>query len=276
MSADTLYLCDGTNLSDLRDQDGRPRGIDSVTGKRGTYHGDVGGGRLIDHHGETIREIVPPAATTTAMPAGERNTKQGGAKGRIEREDGRRWRTLNTFVDVVGRYLSHAEKAVWLVLFRDCRGGTVEASQRNLSARSGVAERSVVRAMSFFRDVRLLEVVKKSASKGEASLYRLEASPERCLDAIIAAGRTGDTVAPDEGGQQEPEASTNRCHHVTGEQNEPVPKRARNRCHHGTISRKQKGDRPPPCRDGGRTPGENASPGSAVAALATTDQENSR
>jgi hypothetical protein len=127
-----------------------------------------------------------------------------------------RWRTLNTFVDVVARHLSPVEIAVWMVLFRDCRGGTVKASQRNLASRSGASERSVVRAMRQLRYIGLVEVVKASKSKGEASIYRLEASPERCLDGAAGRRATGDITSPDHHGDDRREG------HPTGDTMSPV------------------------------------------------------
>lgn len=140
-------------------------------------------------------------------------TRQAPASSREETD---RWRTLNTFVDIVARHLSPVEIAVWMVLFRDCRGGTVKASQRNLASRSGASERSVVRAMRRLRDTGLLEVVRASRSKGEASLYRLEARPERCLDAVARHQPTGDTMSPDHRGD------AHRGHHPTGDTMSPV------------------------------------------------------
>ena len=121
--------------------------------------------------------------------------------------DASRWRTLNTFVDLIARHLSPVESKVWMVLFRDCRGDNVWASQRNLASRSGAGERSVVRVMRRLRAAGLIELLKASKSKGEASLYRLEARPERCLDSIAAPRPTGATVAPDHD-HEEPQPTT--------------------------------------------------------------------
>ena len=87
------------------------------------------------------------------------------------------------------------------------RGDTVWASQRNLASRSGAGERSVVRVMRRLRAAGLIELLKASKSKGEASLYRLEARPERCLDSIAAPRPTGATVAPDHD-HEEPQPTT--------------------------------------------------------------------
>lgn len=197
-------LPDGTNLLDHRIVDGRPAGIDSEAGVDVTYIVDEDRHRLVNAKGKTVREI-------TAIPPGKSKRRQSGTTS-TSRPDSSRWATLNTFVDVIARHLSPVEIAVWLVLFRDCRRDTVEASQRNLATRSGACERSVVRAMRTLRTARLVEVVKVSESKGEASLYRLEARPERCLDAIRKLRPTGDTMAPDRDGdsddQQSPTGAT--------------------------------------------------------------------
>ena len=190
MSSSTFTIPDGTTLTQTRDRKGRRFGVDPVTSRTCTYEGDAAGGRLVDSDGELVREVKVAAA---GNPISAKNSRRS----RPDNGDASRWRTLNTFVDIIARHLSPVEIAVWMVLFRDCRDGTVKASQRNLASRSGASERSVVRAMRRLRDVRLVEVVKASKSKGEASLYRLEVRPERCLDAITSERPTGDTMAPD-------------------------------------------------------------------------------
>jgi hypothetical protein len=188
MTTHSLTLPDGSTLTlkAAHDGNGPPRGIDSVTSRTLTYMGDDDGGRLVDADGANVREVRKRSA----------DARTAGRKSSSRSPDGSRWATLNTFVDLLARHLSPVEIAVWLVLYRDCRGSTVEASQRNLAVRSGASERSVVRAMRRLREIRLIEVVKASKSRGEASRYRLEGHPERCLDALGQRPRTGDTTAP--------------------------------------------------------------------------------
>jgi hypothetical protein len=196
MTSNTYQLADGSRLTLTGSQAAGPRGIDSQTSRTATYVGDDRGGRLVDAAGATVREVAPLAA----------RGRKATARAKASRSDAPRWQTLNTFVDVIARHLSPVEVAVWLVLFRDCRGDTVEASQRNLAARSGAGERSVVRAMRRLRAAGLIEVLKASKSKGEASRYRLEARPERCLDSIITRPPTGATVAPVQGDDEPADA----------------------------------------------------------------------
>jgi len=194
MSASTFTIADGTVLTQLRDRRGRPFGVDPVTSRTCTYEGDAAGGRLVDAAGELVREVEAAAA---GKPSSEKGSRKSTSSSRPDAGDASRWRTINTFVDLIARHMSPVEIAVWIVLFRDCRDGTVKASQRNLASRSGASERSVVRAMRRLRDTGLVEVVKASKSKGEASIYHLEARPERCLDAVARRRPTGDTMAPD-------------------------------------------------------------------------------
>lgn len=209
MSTSTFTIPDGTTLTQTRDRKGRWFGVDPVTSRTCTYEGDAAGGRLVDSDGELVREVKVAAA---GKPISAKNSRRS----RPDNGDASRWRTLNTFVDLIARHLSLVEIVVWMVLFRDCRDGTVKASQRNLASRSGASERSVVRAMRRLRDVRLVEVVKASKSKGEASLYRLEERPERCLDAITSERPTGDTMTPDHRNDDKQE------HRPTGDTLSPV------------------------------------------------------
>ena len=193
MTPATFTIPDGTTLTQVHDRGGRRFGVDPVTSRTCTYEGDAAGGRLVDSAGELVREVEVAAA---GKPSSAKGSRKSTLRSRPDNGDASRWRTLNTFVDLITRHLSPVESKVWIVLFRDCRGDTVWASQRNLASRSGAGERSVVRVMRFLRAAGLIELLKASKSKGEASLYRLEARPERCLDAITAQRPTGATVAP--------------------------------------------------------------------------------
>ncbi len=187
---DTAYtLPDGTRLLDYMVEDGRPFGLDEKTTKRCTYHGDEHGGRLVGRNGQTIREVV-------AAAAGSRSRRPI-AKHRATNADRGRWQTFNTFIDAVARNLSPVDIAVWMILFRDCRSGTVEASNRDIVRRSGCSLRAVVDAMKRLRAAGLVDAVRLSRHKGEPSLYALNTSPDDCLEAITRQGQSGAAGAPD-------------------------------------------------------------------------------
>src|SRR5215468_6388303 len=50
-----------------------------------------------------------------------------------------RFRQLNDFVDVTLRELTHAERSVWLVLFRDTRDGTARTAHTDIARRTGMS-----------------------------------------------------------------------------------------------------------------------------------------
>lgn len=187
MSEDVLQFCDGSHLSDVRYQDGRPRGIDSQTGKRGTYHGDGGGGRLVDHNGKTIREITPRSAVQSTRPASASSSPPKSSGGNSPRAsaarsaDRKRWVTLNTFVDRVARHLDAHEVAVWLVVFRWTQDDHAELRIADIAARLGKSCRAVQRAIDRLLDAGLLERMKRGTRQGGPSRYRLEPDPAVAL-----------------------------------------------------------------------------------------------
>jgi hypothetical protein len=186
MSTNTYKLPDGTALEEWDGSD-PPRGIDAVTGRTGTY--DAARAALVDGP-KVIREIAAHAATRP-MPkaASRRRATRGHAADRFA--------TLNSFVDAVARHLTAVEIAVWVILFRDCRGGQVTASNRDLVRRSGCSLRAVTAAVKRLRSIGLIEAVKLSRHKGEPSVYALHPMPDRCVPKLIdERPRTGADNAP--------------------------------------------------------------------------------
>jgi hypothetical protein len=206
---DTAYtLPDGTRLLDHTIVDGRAFGLDEKTTKRCAYHGDDSGGRLVGRNGETIREIVAAAA---GPQMGRSNAKHHAA-----RSDRGRWHTFNTFIDNVARHLSPVDIAVWIILFRDCRNGTVVASNRDIGRRSACSLRAVVDSMKRLRAFGLIDAVRLSRHKGVPSLYSLNPSPDACLKAIMRPIRSGAAAAPDhlDGPTDQPEEPVQHVHRV--------------------------------------------------------------
>jgi|GEM_PF-2999319 len=112
-----------------------------------------------------------PAADTTAQPAFRK---------------GDRWIAFNTFVDVIAPRLTLAERAVWLVMFRHARNGTVDTSERALATTARIDKATAGRALRRLVDLRLAWVIKKSTSKESTSRYGLQPNPASCLAAAIA------------------------------------------------------------------------------------------
>jgi hypothetical protein len=86
---------------------------------------------------------------------------------------GDRFRILNAFVDGTLAGLSRSEIAVWLILFRDTRDGTVRTSQENLAKRSGTSVRHVRKAIAELTAAGLLTVVFQGGLNRGPSRFRV-------------------------------------------------------------------------------------------------------
>jgi hypothetical protein len=107
------------------------------------------------------------------------STAQGPApasRGQGKRRSGGRERfvrMLNPFVDLRLRELTPAEVRVWLILYRDERGGVSRTSHADLARRAGVSTRAVVRALNKLRDRKLVERVRRGRMNVGISVHRL-------------------------------------------------------------------------------------------------------
>ena len=107
-----------------------------------------------------------PAATTGKATTGKANDpKHKAAAGRFG--------ILNAFVDCSLADLSRSEIAVWLILFRDTRDGTVRTSQENLAKRSGTSVRHVRKAIAELTAAGLLTVVFQGGLNRGPSRFRV-------------------------------------------------------------------------------------------------------
>jgi hypothetical protein len=84
-----------------------------------------------------------------------------------------RFGILNAFVDCSLAGLSRSEIAVWLVLYRDTRDGTVRTSQENIARRSGTSVRHVRRALASLTAAGLLTVVFQGGLNRGPSRFRV-------------------------------------------------------------------------------------------------------
>jgi len=62
---------------------------------------------------------------------------------------------------------------VWLLLWRDERGGTARTAVSDLARRSGVSGRTVKRALRTLRRRGLVEVVRRGSPSAGPAVYRL-------------------------------------------------------------------------------------------------------
>jgi predicted ArsR family transcriptional regulator len=75
--------------------------------------------------------------------------------------------------------LSRSEIAVWLVLYRDTRNGTVRTSQANIARRAGTSVRGVKDALRNLTAAGLLRVVFQGGLNRGPSRYQVKALGKR-------------------------------------------------------------------------------------------------
>jgi hypothetical protein len=117
----------------------------------------------------------PPMDGRAAADRGGRHRCHGdrGGPGGNQHPRGR-FQCVNAFIDVTMAGLSPAERAVWLILWRDTKpSGLAETSQASLASRAGVTDRAVRAALRRLKDRGLVTVVRRGDLRRGASLYRV-------------------------------------------------------------------------------------------------------
>ena len=120
----------------------------------------------------------PILTGASCLPPMEQLPKQatGGKashKSESKRKTADRFAVLNAFVDTSLAELSRSEIAVWLILYRDTRDGTVRTSQANIARRAGTSVRGVKDAVRKLTAAGLLVVVFQGGLNRGASRYRV-------------------------------------------------------------------------------------------------------
>lgn len=88
-----------------------------------------------------------------------------------------RFGAINRFIDETMRSLPATAALVWLVLWRDERGGTVTASYGSLRERTGRSRRAVAYALDQLEAAGLLKVVRRGGPGAGPNVYRLYSVP---------------------------------------------------------------------------------------------------
>jgi len=94
-------------------------------------------------------------------------------KGKTTGPTAQRFKTLNTFVDLIMRELTGAETAVWMVLYRDTRDGLAQTSQEDIARRAGITDRTVRRVIGRLERRGLLTTVYRGGLNRGTSKYRI-------------------------------------------------------------------------------------------------------
>jgi hypothetical protein len=81
---------------------------------------------------------------------------------------------VNAFIDVTMRLLTPAERAAWLILWRDTKpDGLARTSQADLARRAGVSDRTIRSALRGLGSKKLLTVVHRGNLRRGPSIYRV-------------------------------------------------------------------------------------------------------
>ena len=115
---------------------------------------------------EVLPPMNPPRPRTTANNGKAEKPKR-------TKQTAERFGTINAFTDFTLRSLTRNETAVWLVLWRDTKGGTARTSQADLARRAGISDRTARRAIERLRRLGLLAVVHRGGLRRGVSTYRV-------------------------------------------------------------------------------------------------------
>ena len=114
-------------------------------------------------------EVLPPM--NSPKPTREQSSKAETPK-RIK-PSAERFGVVNAFVDFTLGSLTRNETAVWLVLWRDTKGGTARTSQADLARRAGIGRRTVVRIINKLASKGLLRIVHRGGLNRGMNVYRV-------------------------------------------------------------------------------------------------------
>jgi hypothetical protein len=129
-------------------------------------------------------KILPPGQTmprvrSASTPVDRPNHAERATKPRSKPSPsnhcGDRFGTINAFVDVTCKSLTGNETKVWLVLWRDVRGGVATTAQADIARRAGVCEKTVKRALKSLKAKGLVVCHRRGSPLGGPSVYRVTA-----------------------------------------------------------------------------------------------------
>ena len=87
---------------------------------------------------------------------------------------GGRFAAINWFIDVKMAELTEGERGVWLVLWREERGGVASVSMQTIATKAGMDRRSVIRSMNKLIDGKLVRRIEKgNSAKATCNKYTL-------------------------------------------------------------------------------------------------------
>ncbi len=113
-----------------------------------------------------VGQEPPPLDPAPARPPERANGKRTAAG---------RFQCINAFIDATMGGLRPAERAVWLILWRDTKpDGLAATSQTSMARRAGVSDRSIRSALRGLERRGLLTVVHRGGLRSGVSIYRVQ------------------------------------------------------------------------------------------------------
>jgi hypothetical protein len=118
--------------------------------------------------GEEPAPLDPP-------PAADRHGRNGKtSKPKRKPSSAGRFQCINAFIDATMETLTPAERAAWLILWRDTKpNGLAETSQMSMARRAGVSDRSIRAALRRLEGKGLVTVVHRGSLRRGPSIYRV-------------------------------------------------------------------------------------------------------
>lgn len=124
-----------------------------------------------------VGEEPPPMESPgPAASSNGRHRRQGGERGKPKgkRVSAGRFHCINAFIDATMATLTPAERAAWLILWRDTKpNGLAETSQTSMARRAGVSDRSIRTALRGLEEWGLVTVVHRGSLRRGVSVYRV-------------------------------------------------------------------------------------------------------
>jgi hypothetical protein len=118
----------------------------------------------------------PPPLDSTPPDDWRLRNGEGRSKPKGKRVSAGRFQCINAFIDATMAALAPAERAVWLILWRDTKpNGLATTSQVSLARRAGVTDRAIRSAIKRLCQEGLLTVVRRGSLRGGSSVYRVHA-----------------------------------------------------------------------------------------------------
>jgi hypothetical protein len=116
---------------------------------------------------------LPPMDPIPPKPRRRDDSRDRG-KPKAERSARGRFQCINAFIDATMAKLPPAERAAWLILWRDTKpNGLARTSQMSLARRAGVSDRAIRSALRRLEREGLVTVVHRGSLRAGASIYRV-------------------------------------------------------------------------------------------------------